>query len=48
LLIKADAVSVADRDQEEVEQDFDGGEFGEETAGNQSMIDPAEGALDFS
>ena len=47
-MIKADPVAVADSDQEEVEQDLNGGEVGEETAGNQSMIDPAEGALDFS
>jgi len=48
LVVIADSVAVAEPRQEEVEQDLDGGEVGEKTACNQPMIDPTEGALDFS
>jgi len=48
ILIKAQPVSIGNRDQKKIEKDFQGGKVSQEPPCNEAMIGPAERALDLS
>jgi hypothetical protein len=48
VMVETESMAVRDGDQEKVEQDLQGGEVQKESTGDQAVIDPAEGAIDFS
>jgi len=48
ILIKAQSVSIRNRDQKKIEKDFQGGEISQKPSREEAMINPAEGALDLA
>jgi hypothetical protein len=47
-VIEAHSVSVGNSDQKKIEKDFQGGKVSQEAPCNETVIDPAEGALNLS
>jgi hypothetical protein len=48
IVIKAQSISVRNSHQKKIEKGFQGGKIPQEASCNETMIDPAEGALDLS
>jgi hypothetical protein len=47
-MIETQSISIRDGDQEKVKDNLDGGKVSQEPTGDETVIDPAEGAFDLS